>query len=80
MAKLLKLTISKVDAPVFDGEVISAQLPGIDGDMTILADHQPLITPLRSGTIVVRTEDHDETFIVESGTVEISHNHATILI
>ena len=76
----LRLTISKVDEPIFDGEVTSVRLPGSEGEMTILADHEPLISPLRAGTIYVQTGDQEETFDIKTGTLEISHNHATLLI
>ena len=81
MAKLLKLTISRVDAPVFDGEVVSVTVPGTEGEMTILADHEALISVLKTGTVTVRTEAGDvQTFAIDQGTIEISHNHATVLI
>ena len=54
--KLLKLTISKVDAPVFDGEVLLVTVPGSEGEMTILADHEALITVLKAGKLSVKTE------------------------
>ncbi len=79
--KLLKLTISKVDGPIFDGEVVFVTVPGIAGEMTILAQHTALISPLKKGIITYRsTENSNETIEIESGTLEISQNHATILI
>lgn len=79
--KLLKLTISKVDAPVFDGEVISVIVPGVDGEMEILANHESLISPLKAGVITVKKTDGERSeHEIESGTLEISQNHATILI
>lgn len=81
MAKLLKLTISRVDAPVFDGDVVSVTVPGTEGEMTILADHEALISVLRNGIVTVRPESGSEqTFTIDQGTLEISHNHATVLI
>jgi F-type H+-transporting ATPase subunit epsilon len=81
MAKLLKLTISKVDAPVFDGDVVSVTVPGTEGEMTILADHTALISVLKAGTITVVAESGvKETFDTTGGTLEISNNHATVLI
>ena len=80
-AKLLKLTISRVDEPVFDGEVVFVTLPGASGDMTILANHTALISPLKKGKIVYKTtEDTEASLEIESGTLEISQNHATVLI
>ncbi len=79
--KLLKLTISRVDAPVFDGDVVSVTVPGTEGEMTILADHEALVSVLRAGTVIVRSESGDvQTFTITQGTLEISHNHATVLI
>ncbi len=79
--KLLKLTVSQVNGPVFEGEVVSVHLPGIDGEMEILAGHEPLISPLRSGTITIKKPDgSEEKLELRIGTVEVSNNHATILI
>lgn len=79
--KLLKLTISRVDGPVFDGEVVSVTVPGLAGEMTILAQHSALISPLKKGTVTLKKADgQTETIEAESGTLEISHNHATILL
>ena len=79
--KLLKLTVSRVDAPVFDGEVIAVHVPGIDGEMEIMANHEPLISPLKAGTLTIKKPDgQSEEYQIQSGTLEISNNHATILI
>lgn len=79
--KLLNLTISRVDAPVFDGDVVSVTVPGTEGEMTILADHTALISVLKAGVITVMTESGTkETFETTTGTLEISNNHATVLI
>lgn len=78
--KLLNLIISRVDGPVFEGEVISVTVPGIEGEMTILAHHEALISPLKNGTITVRKSDgSEESHKIESGTFEISNNQATVL-
>lgn len=79
--KLLKLTISEVNGPVFDGEVLSVAVPGVDGAMEILANHEALISPLKAGVITIKKpKGVNETHKIKSGTLEISHNHATILI
>ena len=79
--RFLNLTISRVDAPIFDGEVTSVTVPGASGEMTILAQHTALISPLKEGTITIKKTDRTlETIEIESGTLEISQNHATVLI
>ena len=79
--KLLKLTISRVDEPVFDGEVVGVSVPGVSGNMQILAHHTALISPLKSGIITIHKRTGEkESHHIKSGTLEISNNHATILI
>jgi len=79
--KLLNLTISRVDLPVFDGEVVSVTVPGTAGEMTLLANHAPIISPLKEGTILIKKESgEDESVSITSGTLELSDNHATVLI
>lgn len=81
MAKLLQLTIARVDGPVFDGKVLSVTLPGTEGEMTVMADHEALVSALQSGILTIKFENEtSETFEVSSGTVEIHNNHAAILL
>jgi len=79
--KLLHLTISRVDGPLFDGQVSSVTVPGAAGEMTLLAEHTALISPLKAGVITYTQEDGTKsTLEIENGTLEISQNHATILV
>ena len=79
--KLLQLTITRVDGPVFNGEVISVAVPGVAGDMQLLAGHESIISPLKSGEVrIVKADGATESFPLTAGTLEVSNNHATILI
>lgn len=79
--KLLNLTISRVDMPVFDGPVVSVTVPGLAGEMTLMANHSAIISPLKKGVILVNKEGgEEESFDISAGTLELHNNHATILI
>jgi F-type H+-transporting ATPase subunit epsilon len=79
--KLLHLTLSRVDAPLFDGEVQSVTVPGVAGELQVLADHVPYITPLAKGTVTVRDSAGEATtYEITGGTLEVAHNHATVLV
>lgn len=81
LMKLLNLTISRVDMPIFDGEAVSVTVPGTAGDMTLLADHAPIISPLKAGTIMIKKESGEqESISIDSGVLEMNNNHATVLI
>jgi F-type H+-transporting ATPase subunit epsilon len=79
--KTLKLNIARVDGSLFTGDVVSVTVPGTEGEMTLLPNHTPLVSALRAGTINVRLADGTEqTFSLESGTLEISQNQVTVLL
>lgn len=75
------LIIARVDGPVFDADAQSVQVPGREGDMTILAHHEAFISPLKEGTITVTRADGElESFDITEGTLEVSGNAVSILI
>lgn len=79
--KLLNLTISRVDGAVFSGEVVSVTVPGSEGEMTLLANHEPLISALKAGVVsYTATDGTTHTHDITSGTLEVRDNTATILI
>ncbi len=77
----LYLTISSVTENLFDGEAISATIPTTTGEITVLPDHEPLISTLTKGSIIVRTKGAEPKRIhIENGVLEISGTRATILV
>ncbi len=79
-ANTFKLTIAKVNEQLFSGDAISVNVPGTEGAMTILANHEPLITMLKKGTITVRDGSDAKTFSIEKGLLETSNGQVTILV
>ena len=67
------------DTSLFKGEASYVGLPGSDGSLGILNHHAALVTTLREGEVVVRTESGEKLFKVKGGTVEVLNNHVTIL-
>ena len=67
------------DATLFSGEASYVGLPGSDGGLGILNNHSPLVTTLKEGQVVVRTESGEKTFDVIGGSVEVLHNVVTVL-
>jgi len=78
--KTFHLTIARVDGPLFEGDVSSVTVPGVEGEMTLLAEHSAIVSPLKAGVVTVRAEGGEQFFEVEeSGTLEVSGNQATVL-
>jgi F-type H+-transporting ATPase subunit epsilon len=67
---------------MFDGQAISVLVPGVDGEMEILAEHEPIISMLKAGTITVKTQaDKDgEKFVIQNGVIEVANNRVVVLV
>jgi F-type H+-transporting ATPase subunit epsilon len=81
MAKSFHLTIAKVAENLFDGEAVSATLPGAEGVFTVMANHEAFVTPLKAGEVRVKSAEGEElSFAIDSGIAEVSGGQATVLL
>lgn len=79
--KSFHLSISSVGETRFDGDSVSATFPGSDGELTILAHHEPLVTTLKKGVITVRDQSSEKKeFQIENGVLECSGNRVIVLL
>ncbi len=76
-----ELTITRVDEPVFRGQALSVTVPGSEGALTLLAHHEPFISLLTAGTVVVKKGNTElEQYEISNGILEVSQNQVTILL
>lgn len=74
------LEVISPERVIFTGEVKGVMLPSAEGDMTVLYGHEPVVTTLNPGLIVVT--DHEgagHTAFLAGGFVEITASRVTIL-
>jgi F-type H+-transporting ATPase subunit epsilon len=65
---------------LFSGDVVSVIIPSVEGEMTVLAGHAPLVATLKAGIVFVQTtESNGKEFFVNGGLVEINQVTTTIL-
>lgn len=60
-------------------DAASVQIPGADGDMTVMSDHAPTITTLRPGLLRVEASGTTHEFVVTGGFAEIGLNGVSVL-
>ncbi len=60
-------------------EAASVQIPGADGDMTVMADHAPTITTLRPGVLRVDGDGGTHEYVVTGGFAEIGAQGVSVL-
>ena len=65
---------------LFSGDVVSVIVPSVEGEMTVLAGHAPLVATLKAGIVFVQTtENNGKEFFVNGGLVEVNQSSTTIL-
>tara|TARA_B110000211_G_C14045009_1_gene538523 strand:- start:1242 stop:1487 length:246 start_codon:yes stop_codon:yes gene_type:complete len=73
------LEIVTPDSKVFDGEITSITLPGIEGSFQILNNHAPVVSALGTGKLVIVTPSETIEFDLDGGVVEMNNNKVIVL-
>jgi len=71
----MELKIYSLDGTKFEGKVSQVSLPTSDGEITILPNHIPLITILKTGEI----KTDKEKFLIDGGVAEIDGENVIVL-
>jgi len=90
----MKLEIVSPEAILFNGEVDSVAVPGINGEFQMLSNHAPIVSLLKEGVVKIYGSlsieeenkdkftkvDNDGTHLsINSGTIELKENKIIIL-
>ena len=80
MNEVFKLEIISPEKIIFSDNVNMVTLPSYEGDMSVLKNHNSIITFLRPGIVKVQkdTQNFNE-FFIQDGTVEYFDNYLVIL-
>ncbi len=89
------LEIVSPEATLFQGEVTSVSLPGVNGSFQILNNHAPIVSILKQGSVKItaasfkmnpdveqkftRVNDQNYTLEIKSGTIEMRDNKVIVL-
>ena len=77
----MKVTITKPDSTLYDGEAKLVQLPGTGGLFEILNNHAPIVSSLARGTVRLVLDDNSEqTFAIRGGVTKGQQNELLILV
>lgn len=80
MSNKLKLTIVSQEEKLFDQEVDSLTLPTSNGLITILKDHQPLISKLAFGEISYKLNGEKHEMLVTQGFVNKKPDNQVLVV
>ena len=79
MAATMQFDLVSPERRLASQAVSEVQLPGADGDLTIMPDHAPTMTTLRPGILTVEMTGGEEKFAVTGGFAQISSEGTTVL-
>ncbi len=76
-----KLTFSLVspEAELFAGDVDQVDIPGTEGDFSVLPKHAPFMAAIRTGTIIVRVDGVETQYFVQGGFADVTPAGLTVL-
>ena len=81
MSETIQVDIVTPEKKIFsEKNVLSANVPGIEGDLEILNNHIPIITFLKPGRINIEAEGSKKSFFISDGVLEFNSNVLTILV
>lgn len=75
----VKLEIVTAERQIFSEDVTAIIAEGIDGQMTILPKHAPLITMLAPGELVIRKDGEDMYMVISGGFIEVRPEKVIVL-
>ena len=77
---MINLSILTLQGPLYEGGVDYVSVPGTDGWLGVLPDHVPLITALKAGKILVRSDGKDEEIEIERGFMEVRPKSEVVIL
>jgi len=78
MAKI-HFSLVAPERELFAGEVDQVDAPGAEGDFGVLYGHEPFMTTLRAGEVIVRDGAVRRIFTIEGGFADVTPESFTLL-
>lgn len=75
----LKLRIVTPERIVLEKDVAQVTATAVDGELSILPDHEPIVTPLSIDMLRFREDKEEEFAAIMGGILEVKNNEVTVL-
>ena len=79
MADALTVDIVGPDHVLWSGTADRVVAPSVEGEIGLLANHEPVLSVLRAGTVRIHGSDGETTVDIAGGFVSFDHNVITIV-
>lgn len=75
-----QLKILTPEKRIYDGQVISITVTGLDGRLTVLAGHAPMLAMLSEGSIVIRTAQETIKGVTGRGLLRVDRDETAVMV
>ena len=75
----IRVDIVTAERLVFSEDADIVMVPGVEGEMGILPHHEPIMTMIKPGEVLVRKGTEEFSMAVSGGFLEVTPDHITIL-
>jgi len=79
MAKTLKLEVVTPEGTAYSGDVDMVTLPGAAGQFGVYPQHEPVITQMVPGEMIVRKDGREEFIATGGGLIEVTADSVAVL-
>ena len=79
MSETFKFDLITPERSILSTETTEVIIPAFEGQMTVLKDHNPIITFLKPGIITFLESSNSKNYLIDDGTVEFKNNYLLIL-
>ena len=79
MADTLNFDLVSPERSLASFAATAVQIPGSEGDMTAMANHEPVLTTLRPGVLSVSAPSGVSEFVVTGGFAEVTAQGVTVI-
>jgi len=80
MENTIKFKIVTPEKTIYEDEIIQVTIPTADGEITVLANHIPLISVLKGGEMKIKDKNGEHVMAIAGGFLEIKGNNEIVIL
>ncbi len=80
MASEFNCSLSTPQGSLFEGSVTTVIAPGLLGQFAVLARHEHMIAVLKPGVLLIRLNEKELYFAIDSGCLEVDMHHNVVIL
>lgn len=78
--KTLKLKIATPEKVIYENEILQVSIPTMDGEITVLPNHVPLVSVLKAGEMKIVDKDGEQILAVSGGFLEVRGQNEIVIL